>query len=90
MVQLDIILITPLQAAGNFNQDLGDALNIFPSTGFLIDADPATYDGPSSFVGGKGFGFDVGATHEISKNVLVSLSLTDLGYVQMDQKTQMR
>ena len=71
-----------LQAAGNFNQELGDALNIFPSTGFLVDADPATYDGAGSFIGGKGFGFDVGATHEISKNVLVSLSLTDIGYVK--------
>ena len=71
-----------LQAAGNFNQDLGDALNIFPSTGFLVDADPATYDGANSFIGGRGFGFDVGATHEVSKNLLVSLSFTDIGYVR--------
>ncbi|MFK7845080.1 MAG: DUF5723 family protein [Rhodothermales bacterium] len=70
-----------IQLAGNFNQDIGDAVNFFESSGFLTDATPSDFSDPFSAIAGRGFGLDLGATHEISKNLLVSASLTDLGYV---------
>lgn len=71
-----------IQAAGNFNKDIGDAVNLFESSGFLTDAEPSDFGNPFSAIAGKGFGFDVGATHEVSKNLLVAASFTDIGYVK--------
>ncbi len=71
-----------IQAAGQFNKDIGDAINLFESTGFLVDAAPSEFDNPFSAVSGGGFGFDVGATYEFRKNVLLSASFTDIGYVR--------
>ena len=71
-----------IQAAGNFNQDIGEAINLFESTGFLVDADPSDIDNPFSAVSGTGLGFDIGATYELSKNILVAASFTDIGYVR--------
>ena len=71
-----------IQAAGNFNKDIGDAVNLFESSGFLTDADPYNFDTPFSAIAGKGLGFDVGATHEVSPNLVVAASLTDIGYVR--------
>ena len=70
-----------IQAAGNFNQDIGEAINLFESTGFLVDADPSDLDNPFSAVSGTGLGVDFGATYELSKNILVSASFTDIGYI---------
>ncbi len=71
-----------VQMAGSFNQDIGEAVDIFESSGFLTDATPSDFSDPFSAIAGKGFGFDLGATHEISKNLLVSASLTDIGYIK--------
>ena len=71
-----------IQAAGNFNEDIGDAVNFFESSGFLTDSDPYNYDGPFSAVAGSGFGIDLGATHELRKDLIVAASITDIGYVR--------
>ncbi len=71
-----------IQLAGNFNQDIGEAVDFFESSGFLTDATPSDFSDPLSAIAGKGFGIDLGATHEVSKNLIVSASLTDLGYVK--------
>lgn len=70
-----------IQLAGNFNEDIGDAVNFFESSGFLTDATPSDFSDPLSAIAGKGFGLDLGATHELSKNLLVSASVTDIGFV---------
>jgi hypothetical protein len=71
-----------IEAAGNFNRDIGEAINLFDASGFLSDAEKADFSNPFSAIAGRGFGFDVGATHEISKNLLVAASFTDIGYVR--------
>ena len=71
-----------IQAAGNYNQDIGDAINLFESTGFLVDADPSDLDSPFDAISGSGLGFDFGASYELTKNVMVSASFTDIGYVR--------
>ena len=71
-----------IQAAGNFNEDIGESINLFESSGFLTDADPSDFSNPFDAISGNGVGVDVGATYEVSKNLLVSASLTDLGYIK--------
>ena len=70
-----------IQVAGNFNKDIGDAVNLFESSGFLTDADPYNFDDPFSAIAGKGLGIDFGATYELQQNLVVAASFTDIGYV---------
>ncbi|MEM8487249.1 MAG: DUF5723 family protein [Bacteroidota bacterium] len=70
-----------IQLAGNFNEEIGEAVDFFESSGFLTDATPSDFSDPFSAIAGKGFGLDLGATHEVSKNLLVSASVTDIGFV---------
>ena len=71
-----------IRAAGNFNKDIGDAVDLFESSGFLTDAEPYRFDSPFSAVAGTGFGIDLGATHELNPNLVVAASFTDIGFVR--------
>ncbi len=71
-----------MRMAGPFAGDAADAFTFFEDSGFLSDASPTDFGDPSSFVAGKGFGFDLGVTHQFENDLYFAFSMTDLGFVR--------
>ncbi len=76
----DVSYVTRI--AGPLAGDAADAFTIFEDSGFLADAAPTNFGDPTSFIAGKGFGFDLGVTHEYNNDLYFAFSLTDLGFVR--------
>jgi hypothetical protein len=68
--------------AGPFAGDAAEAFTLFEDAGFLTDATSTNFGDPSSFIAGKGFGFDLGVTNQFINDLYFAFGLTDLGFVR--------
>ncbi|MEZ4699708.1 MAG: DUF5723 family protein [Rhodothermales bacterium] len=71
--------------AGPLASDAADAFTLFEDSGFLSDAAAPDFGDPTSFIAGKGFGFDLGITNEFNNDLYFAFSFTDLGFVRWTQ-----
>ena len=73
-----------IRTAGAISRDFFNTFDLFQSDPFS----DVSFSNPFGSVAGKGFGVDLGLTYLASQNVLVSVSLTDLGSVSWDTDAQ--